>query len=202
MSRGDHRIRYASAEALVNDWIFGKIQTTACCTENGESLVSHGDVIICGDTSRLLAARNREIERVFALTAARILGGRTIRHAVEMVAASHRTRTDGDAFPFPVVRINSFERWNPLKCTRRIARERMMETFRFEADSLLDEWESLSPDDQWELNLKESAWEALTGMLACLDECVPSQYEERHMALLVKLRLLGWSRLPGIDFQF
>jgi hypothetical protein len=201
MSLGNHPIRYASAEKLINDWIFGKIRGTARCSDEGEIIVAHEDVMICGSTSRLLVARNREISRVFALSSGRIPGWRTVRYAVETVAECRAPRTDDAEYPFPVVRIHSFENWNPLRCSRHIAREKMMETFRAEADALLEEWENLAPDDHAGLSLKASAWEKLTGMLPHLDECVPPEFEERHVALHVKLRLLGWPAPRRIEFQ-
>jgi hypothetical protein len=183
-------LRYASACKLAQAWSRDEIKGTAWCREDGEVITAHDDVILCGQTIRLLVARNRELGCVFALTSRRILGGRALRSAVNTVTESGACKD--------LVRIGSFEGWNPLNCSLETARSRMMEAFRSEADLLLNEWESLQPD-QWRLlGRAESEWEKLTSMLPCLGECLLPEYEERRIALHVKLKLLGeW--LPEVE---
>lgn len=154
-------------------------------------LTAYKDVIICGVTSRLLVARNRMIGCVFALTSRQIGGGWILQKAVSTAAESSTESPNGDGYPYPLVRVNSFENWNPLNCSLGIGRDQMMGAFQKEATILLTEWEALQPGEGLLLRRAEMEWEKLTGMLPLLGVSIPSEYEERQMTIKVKLRLLG-----------
>ena len=182
-------IKYSSSEKFADAWNRGKIKGTAECWEDGEMLTAHEDVILCGETIRLLVARNRRLGCVFALTSRKICGGWAFKSVIRTVEeAGCPIRHKGG---YIIVWIDSFVGWNPLNCNLAIARKKMMETFRNEAQVLLEEWESLQPREGLLLRRAELEWERLAAMLPRLGETVPPEYEERRIANKMRLRLLG-----------